>query len=259
MPEPRGRLAAPHALQSHLGGLSRTSLRFRGYFRENYTPTESQRLALIAQGVRDVRVLGRGVDVALFNPRFRSPAVRQALLQPDEECMFLYVGRLSSEKNIDSLASMIATVPRARLVVVGDSPKRAQLERRFRGLPATFLDARFDRELATLYASADVFSFPSLTETFGQVVQEAMASGLAVLAYRAGGVQDLFRHEEEGNLCAPAMTGNGFRPRECSQAARRCVRGWVPTHGRPRSIAAGTAFSPGFCRTMPIWRISATP
>ncbi len=172
----------------------------------NYAPTAGQRLALIADGVRNVRVLGRGVDSQLFNPGRRSPAVRRSLLEPGEDCMFLYVGRLSSEKNIESLAPMIAAVPAARLVVIGDGPKRAKLEAHFRGLPVTFLGARYGVELATLYASADVFSFPSLTETFGQVVQEAMASGLAVLAYRAGGVQDLFRHGIEGYLC---VAGDG--------------------------------------------------
>jgi glycosyltransferase involved in cell wall biosynthesis len=166
-----------------------------------YAPTPSVRATLVAQGMRNVHVLGRGVDARLFHPDRRSPALRRVLLGEGEQTVLLYVGRLSTEKNLESLAPMLASLTGARLVFVGDGPHRAALERVFHGLPATFAGLQHGEELATYYASADVFVFPSLTETFGQVVQEAMASGLPVLAYRAGGVQDLFSHGSEGYFC----------------------------------------------------------
>ena len=231
---------AGYARHFHLGALSGVAAwrltRLHNDCRVNYAPTESQRLGLIAQGVRNVRVLGRGVDSVLFNPVRRSAEVRRALLMPGEECLFLYVGRISSEKNIVSLAPMIAAVPRARLVVVGEGPKRSQLETHFRGLPATFLGARFGTELATLYASADIFSFPSLTETFGQVVQEAMASGLAVLAYRAGGVQDLFRHAVEGLLC-PAGYGIAWIQMSREMAVDAALRERLGVNARQATLS----------------------
>ncbi|HVC80012.1 MAG TPA: glycosyltransferase family 1 protein [Chloroflexota bacterium] len=168
-----------------------------------YAPTESTRRELLAQGIAPVRVLGRGVDTALFTPVRRSDAVRRILLRADEDLLILYVGRLSTEKNLGYLGPLIAQIPRARLVLVGDGPHRAALESRFRALPVSFLGQRHGADLAALYASADLFAFPSLTETFGQVVQEAMASGLPVLAFRAGGIQDLLRDGQEGYLCTP--------------------------------------------------------
>jgi glycosyltransferase involved in cell wall biosynthesis len=172
----------------------------------NYAPTHSVRQDLLQHGIRNVRVLGRGVDTQLFAPQRRDLELRQSLLQEGESCLFLYVGRLSTEKNLDGLDALVTAIPGTRLVLVGDGPYRTALEARFRGLPVTFLGLRHGVELARLYASADVFVFPSLTETFGQVVQEAMASGLPVLAYRSGGVQDLFEHGREGYLCTPGDT-----------------------------------------------------
>jgi glycosyltransferase involved in cell wall biosynthesis len=198
---------AGYSRHFHLGVLSPVATwhiaRLHNRCQLNYAPTETQRQALLSHGVHQVRVLGRGVDSKLFSPLRHSQAVRQSLLRDGEDCIFLYVGRISGEKNLETLGPMIASVPRARLILVGDGPKRAALEKRFAGLPVTFLGTRHGEELATLYASADVFAFPSLTETFGQVVQEALASGLAVLANRSGGVQDLFHHAEEGYLCVP--------------------------------------------------------
>jgi glycosyltransferase involved in cell wall biosynthesis len=196
---------ARHFHLSPLAGVARTRLiRLHNRCQVNYAPTAGEARALTAQGMRRVRVSGRGVDSLLFHPRRRSDQVRCSLLEPGEGTILLYVGRLSAEKNIEHLAPTLAEIPGARLVLVGDGPRRAALEQQFRGLPATFLGERHGEELATLYASADIFTFPSRSETFGQVVQEAMASGLAVLAYEAGGVADLLRHGEEGLLCSPS-------------------------------------------------------
>jgi glycosyltransferase involved in cell wall biosynthesis len=119
----------------------------------------------------------------------------------------LYVGRLSFEKNLNALLTAHAALcaesgERAQLVLVGDGPARASLERETDPRHVTFTGYLRGEALATAYASADVFAFPSLTETFGQVVQEAMASGLPVVAFEAEGVRDLIRHGESG-LLAP--------------------------------------------------------
>jgi glycosyltransferase involved in cell wall biosynthesis len=197
------RYAGPFGLGIFAGLARRHLVQLHNRCRVTYAPTASIGRELTAQGMRDVRVSGRGVDAALFHPARRLEAVRRRLLHGNETCLFLYVGRLSVEKNLAALGPLIASVPRARLIMVGDGPQRASLEARFLGQPVTFLGARHGEELATLYASADVFAFPSCTETFGQVVQEAMASGLPILAFRAGGVQDLFADGEEGFLCPP--------------------------------------------------------
>lgn len=195
---------ANHFRLGPLAGLARRHLvHLHNGCQVNYAPTPSVRRDLLAQGVREVEVLGRGVDGRLFHPDRRSPDLRRSLLHDGEHTLFLYVGRLSGEKNLESLAPMIAALPGSRLVLVGEGPRRPALEAHFRGLRASFLGLKQGEELAAIYASADVFVFPSLTETFGQVVQEAMASGLPVLAYRAGGVQDLLRDGWEGYLCPP--------------------------------------------------------
>lgn len=168
-----------------------------------YAPTISVARELEAQGYNNVRVSGRGVDTALFDPARRSAELRAGLLGPGEHTLLIYVGRLSSEKNLSLLSPLAATLPGVRLVLVGEGPHRGALEREFRGLPVTFAGLQHGEMLATYYASGDVFVFPSVTETFGQVVQEAMASGVPVLALRAGGVQDLFRDGEEGYLVPP--------------------------------------------------------
>ena len=199
---------ARHFRLGALAGVARWHLaRLHNGCQANYAPTPSVRDELLSWGVREARVSGRGVDATLFNPAKRSEALRHGLLLAGEHTLFLYVGRLSVEKNLESLVPMLAGTPGCRLVLVGEGPLRASLEARFSGLPATFLGLKRGEELAQIYASADVLTFPSLTETFGQVVQEAMASGLPVLACRAGGVQDLFRDGAEGYLCQPGDAG----------------------------------------------------
>ena len=140
----------------------------------------------------------------MFHPRKRSDQLRRELLRADEQLLLLYVGRLSHEKNLRSLKPLVTHCPGTRLVFVGEGPQRGALEGEFAGLPVTFAGVRHGEELAAYYASADIFVFPSESETFGQVVQEAMASALPVVAARAGGVKDLFVDRSEGLLVAPA-------------------------------------------------------
>ncbi len=147
-------------------------------------PSESARTRLAALGFKRLRVVGRGVDGARFHPNQRRLEIRRALGIRDDELALLSVGRLAPEKGIalaiEAARAIRATRP-ARLVVVGDGPLR-------RTLSAANPDARFlghldGDDLARHYASADLFLFPSRTETFGNVVLEAMASGLPVIAF----------------------------------------------------------------------------
>ncbi len=168
-------------------------------------PTESLRQELAAYGFQRLRVVARGVDTLLFDPACRSGELRRRWGAGDDTPVLLYVGRLAPEKNLDALVrtsvAMRAQRPGLKLVLVGDGPSRAALQLR---LPqAVFAGLRHGADLAAHYASADLFLFPSLTETFGNVVPEAMASGLPVLAYDCAAAAQLVRTGETGWLAAP--------------------------------------------------------
>jgi glycosyltransferase involved in cell wall biosynthesis len=119
-----------------------------------------------------------------------------------DHTIILYVGRLSHEKNLMALAAAYMAVesPTTHLVVVGDGPARADLERALSGHNVTYTGYLSGEALAEAYASSDIFAFPSTTETFGQVVLEAMASQLPVVAFDAEGIRDQIRHGETGFL-----------------------------------------------------------
>lgn len=158
---------------------------------------------LRAHGFRRLRLWRRGVDTVRFNPRHASAAWRESIgVQPDET-LLLYAGRLATEKRIELLAEALDGLPGVRLALVGDGPARPVIEQRFAGLPVHFTGFLRGQALATAYASADLFVFPSDTDTFGQVIQEAMAAGLPVVAARAGGAPDLVRDDVTGALFTP--------------------------------------------------------
>lgn len=159
-------------------------------------------------GFRRLRIWGRGVDTERFHPRYRSEAWRASVgLQPDET-LLLYVGRLAAEKRVELLPEALRGLDKARLVLVGDGPYRAELERRCVGLPVHFTGYLKGEALAIAFASADLFVFPSDTDTFGQVIQEAMASGLPVVGARSGGSLDLIREGQNGSLFAPGVASD---------------------------------------------------
>jgi len=173
--------------------------------RINLCPSSFTLRVLRSAGFRRLRIWGRGVDTERFHPRYRSEAWRAAVGARPGERILLYVGRLAAEKRIDLLPEAIRGIPDVRLVFVGDGPFRAELQRRCTGLPVHFTGYLKGDDLATAYASADVFLFPSDTDTFGQVIQEAMASALPVIAARAGGAIDLVHHGQNGYLFAPGV------------------------------------------------------
>lgn len=162
-------------------------------------PSRRMRQDLLARGVREVGLWRRGVDAEFFHPRYRSPAMRGRLSggHPDETIL-LYVGRLSSEKQIGLIRPALEAIPGTRLAIVGDGPARAQLEAAFAGTPTTFLGYLSGVDLASAFASADLFVFPSAMETFGLVLIEAMAAGLPVVSSRVGGADDLVTPGESG-------------------------------------------------------------
>jgi glycosyltransferase involved in cell wall biosynthesis len=167
-----------------------------------YTPTEAVADEVRRHCMQRVQVLPRGVDATAFRPHYRSEGLRRRWGAGPDDVVFVYVGRIAAEKNLLQLGRLPAAVPRSRLVIVGDGPYRPALRERL-GTTAHFTGHLEGEALAAAYASADVFAFPSLTETFGLVVLEAMASGLPVLAMRAGGVPAVVAHGRTGLLCDP--------------------------------------------------------
>jgi glycosyltransferase involved in cell wall biosynthesis len=165
-------------------------------------PTEALRAQLSDLGFRDVRVVARGVDTTLFHPARRSETLRAEWGARPSDPVLLHVGRVAAEKNLGALVSAYAAAraqsPRTRLVLVGDGPARAEVQAHCPD--AIFAGARRGEDLATHYASADVFLFPSLTETYGNVTLEALASGLAVVAFDYAAAAQIIRHGESGLL-----------------------------------------------------------
>lgn len=171
-------------------------------------PSTATLRALRAHGFRRLKVWGRGVDTTRFHPAHRSASWRASVGAGPDDTLVLYVGRLAKEKRVDLLPEAIRGLEQVRLVLVGDGPARADLQQRTEDLPIHFTGYLRGQELATAYASADVFVFPSDTDTFGQVMQEAMASGLAVIGARSGGTLDLVREDSTGKLFEPGVAND---------------------------------------------------
>lgn len=164
------------------------------------TPSKDTVTELRAAGVNGVGLMGRGVDTQLFNPARRDEHLRAAWGAADDAPVLLFVSRLAAEKNLQLTASVMRRLlernPRARGVFVGDGP-RAQWLREL-NMPFVIAGARRGEDLARHYASADVFLFPSTTETYGNVLPEAMASGLATVSYGYAAAAELIQSGHNG-------------------------------------------------------------
>ncbi|HEX6723105.1 MAG TPA: glycosyltransferase family 1 protein [Burkholderiaceae bacterium] len=184
-----------------------------------FVPCRALQAELQQQGLQRVEVMSRGVDARLFSPAHRRPQLRRLWNAADSAPVLLCVGRLAREKNVPlalrAFDAVLARRPDARMVVVGDGPLRRGLQA---GHPHVhFVGVQRGSELAAHYASADVFLFPSLSETFGNVTLEALASGLAVVAFDVAAAGELIRDGRNGVLVR-AGDGDAFEQAACSAA-----------------------------------------
>jgi glycosyltransferase involved in cell wall biosynthesis len=160
--------------------------------------------ALESHGIERVAVWQKGVDTEMFQPHLGSQEMRSHLTQGHPESpLLLYVGRLSAEKEIDRIKPVLQAIPGARLALVGDGPYRQDLEKHFADTPTHFVGYMTGQTLASAFASADAFVFPSRTETLGLVLLEAMAAGCPVIAANAGGIPDIVTDGVNGYLFEP--------------------------------------------------------
>jgi len=198
-----------------------------------FVPTEELAAELRTLGFRDLGLLSRGIDTRQFRPDRRSAELRREWgAEPDDPVVF-HAGRIAPEKNypliFQTWAEMRQANPRLRCVLAGEGPLRERLRREH---PETIFIGFLPREeLARHYASADIYVHASLTETFGNVLTEAMASGLAVAAFDYAAARQFVRHEENG-LAVPCD-----RPQELVAAGRRLAADG-PLRARLRAGAA---------------------
>jgi glycosyltransferase involved in cell wall biosynthesis len=215
--------------------ISRYLRAFHNATDRTFVPSEQSRRELRGRGFERTLVAGRGVDMVRFSPQHRDPALRLAWGAADGPVL-LYVGRLAAEKNVTlalrAYRQVRETHRGARMIVAGDGPCAQALRRDFPDV--RFLGSQTGHALAATYASADLFVFPSESETFGNVTLEALASGLPVVAFDHAAAGELVTHGVNGWLVSPAdaegfvaaccaMTDSLDASRSASRAARRSV------------------------------------
>lgn len=231
---------------SHYYGLGWFEPLVRDYLRRlhnsthcTFVPTHSVRRDLDRQGFERLAVVGRGVDTQRFSPEHRSRALRTQWGASRETPVVLYVGRLAAEKNVPlalrAFDAIRSAHPQAQMVVVGDGPKRRRWEDDH---PAVrFVGSLRGEALAQHYASADIFLFPSLSDTFGNVVLEALASGLAVVSYDTGAAGEHIDDCQSGLLVRPGDEA-GFIAAACSLATQQPQLGWMRASARQAALCA---------------------
>jgi glycosyltransferase involved in cell wall biosynthesis len=159
---------------------------------------------LASHGIERLDFWQRGVDTEMYQPYLASAKMRSRLTQGNPDApLLIYVGRLSAEKEIDRIKTVLEAIPNARLALVGNGPHKEALEAYFAGTNTYFVGYLQGLELASAYASADAFIFPSRTETLGLVLLEAMAAGCPVVAANSGGIPDIVTDGVNGYLFDP--------------------------------------------------------
>ncbi len=231
-----------HSYSSHYGlGLLRRAIvaylrKFHNKAAVTLVPTDGIRRELEASGYENIEIVGRGVDTQLFHPGRRDAALRARWQADDNTPVALYVGRLAAEKNLalvfDAYDAMRTAQPATRLVLVGDGPERARWQAK--RPDAIFCGTQIGEALAAHYASGDVFLFPSLTETWGNVTIEAMASGLAVVAYDCAAAEEMIRHGENGLKAAPD-DATAFKQRAADTVTDRALQRRLGAAARARA------------------------
>jgi glycosyltransferase involved in cell wall biosynthesis len=169
-------------------------------------PSQSTNRELSARGIdpKKISLFPRGVDTVRFHPSRRDVAFLKSRFKASDALKILYVGRISKEKNLHLLAEAFRRFAQTRadveLVLVGDGPFLKELKELLAGTPSIFTGYREGDELAAIYASCDIFAFPSATDTFGNVVLEAQASGLPVIVTDAGGPRENMLPDKTGRI-----------------------------------------------------------
>lgn len=189
-----------------------------------------------ASAANKIRLWRKGVDSESFNPRFKSSKMRSRLSNGEvDKPLIVHVGRLGAEKNLDFFKKVMEKMPGVRLAFVGDGPYRKELEEMLEGMPVVFTGMLQGEELSQAYASGDVFVTPSESETLGLVVLEAMASGVPIVAARAGGIPDIIPANQEGE------TGFLFSPGNVEDCVNKLDALFATQELRERVGAAGRA------------------
>ncbi|MGM0874998.1 MAG: glycosyltransferase family 4 protein [Bacillota bacterium] len=179
---------------------------FHKPLRKIFVPSNETMEQLKRKGFSNIRIWGRGVDCSLFHPNYSNQQVREQF-QINEKYILSYVGRLAPEKDIETLMNISLQLPeeirdQVHWLIVGDGPSKEDMVKK---APEnmTFAGYLNGVNLAKIYASSDLFIFPSPTETFGNVVLEALATGTPVIGANSGGVKNIIKQEVTGYLCEP--------------------------------------------------------
>lgn len=205
-------------------------------------PTRALHAELTDAGIDHVHKLRRGVDARLFTPERRDPALRKGWGMHDDAPVLLCVGRIAAEKNlglaVQAFRALQSRLPGARIVLVGDGPQREALAAAYPD--ALFVGTKRDTELAAHYASADLFVFPSLSETFGNVVLEAMTSGLAVVAFDHAAAREHVANGISGWSCQRRTRADSSLRSTSLAWTRKHASCWAPTRDVRPSAARRT-------------------
>ncbi|MFC7373293.1 glycosyltransferase family 4 protein [Fictibacillus iocasae] len=178
---------------------------FHEPFQRIFVPSAETQSALSSHGFSNIHIWSRGVDCTQYSPSKHNASIREKY-DIEEKYLFMFAGRLAPEKDLDTLTEIITSLPpplqeEVHWIIVGDGPCFKEMKQRLRSSKATFTGYLSGEELASTYASSDLFVFPSSTETFGNVVLEAMASGTPALVADKGGVTGIVTHGETGMIC----------------------------------------------------------
>ena len=228
----------------------------------NYCPSLHTRDELSARGIRNLKLWVRGVDTDSFTPKYRG-MLSIPYYHINGKIILLYVGRVSVEKNIRVLMRAMEIInqscaKKVHLFIVGDGPMLEEVER-WGPINVTCTGYLSGETLAKIYANADIFVFPSTTETFGNVVLEAMASGLPVVGASCGGVGDTLVDGVNGISCKPddpVSLANGVTNLIKNECLRRLLGKQAHTYALNQSLEAGFMelikdWEELFCKTAP--------